>query len=110
VSDSDPLVSRLLDLRNKFISHLDAERVMQNVPTKGLTAGDIEALLLRARTITSKYSLLYRASVYGGIAGADDYKSTLRWVRRAPIAHNAEIDEQIQRAHINAPDQLASAR
>jgi len=92
VSDSDPLVSRLLDLRTKLISQLDAERVMQNVPATGLTAEDIEALLNRARTITSKYSLLYRAPVYGGIAGADDYKSTLRWVRKALVAYNAEID------------------
>lgn len=96
VSDSNPLVSRLLDLRNKLISHLDVARVVQNVPTTGLTAEGVEALLHRARTITSKYSLLYRASVYGGIAGADDYKSTLLWVRKALAAHDAEIDEQIQ--------------
>jgi len=70
--------------------------------------------LHRARTITCKYSVLYKASGYGGIAGADDYKNTLRWVRVALAAHHAEIDEQIQRAsagerQTNAPDQSARA-
>jgi hypothetical protein len=98
VSDSDPLVKKLLDIRKQSISHIDAERVINNEPVTGLTAHDIETLLSRARAITSKYSLFYRASAYGGIVGADDYKSTLQWLRKALSAHQTEVAEEMQRA------------
>jgi len=48
----------------------------------------------RARAITGKYSLLFRASMYSGIAGADDYKSTLQWLRKALSNHRAQIDRE----------------
>jgi hypothetical protein len=103
VSGSDPLVSRLWDLRDTVISHTDADRIRRGAPKasqRWLPAQEIEMLLRRAAAITSKYSLLYRASLYGGIAGADDYKSTLRLLRKALSSQEAEIEkgiEQIQR-------------
>ena len=60
------------------------------------SASDIETLLSRAVAITSKYSLLYRASLYGGIAGADDHKYTLQWVRKALSSHRAEIQKEME--------------
>jgi hypothetical protein len=57
----------------------------------------IEALLSRAWGITTKYSVYFKASVYGGIAASDDFKATLRWVRKALSAHVAERDKERQR-------------
>jgi hypothetical protein len=94
VSDKDPLVSRLLDLRNTVISHTAADEVRKGADQVWLPIQDIETLLGRARAITSKYSLLYRASMYGGIAGADDYKATLRCVRKALKSHPAEAERK----------------
>ena len=60
VSESDPLVKRLWDLRDKVISHTDAERVRTSASTDWLPTVDVEALLSRTASITSKYTLLYR--------------------------------------------------
>lgn len=92
VSDSDPLVKSSIDLRDETISHMGADGVRKGTPEGWLPVQDIEGLLRRARKLTSKYSLLFRASQYGGIAGADDYKSTLRWVRKGLAFHQAEIE------------------
>jgi hypothetical protein len=96
VSGTDPLVSKLSDLRNTVISHTAADKVRKGTPQAWLPVQDIETLLSRARAITSKYSLLYRASRYGGIAGADDYKATLRWLRNALSSHRAQIDKEVE--------------
>jgi len=101
VSGSDPLVIKLWDLRNKVISHTDAERVRTNAPNashRWLPTQDTEELLSRGADITGKYSLLYRASRYSGIAGEDDYKSMLRLLRRALASHRAEIEQEIEQA------------
>ncbi|HKM53939.1 MAG TPA: hypothetical protein VJY33_11050, partial [Isosphaeraceae bacterium] len=96
VSGSDPLVAKLLRLRNTDISHTSADKVAKGTPLAGLPVQDVETLLGRARGITSKYSLLYRASTYGGIAGADDYEATLRWLREALSSHRAQIDKEVE--------------
>ena len=93
VSDSDPLVPKLWDLRDKVISHTDADRVRRNAPKTWLPPEDMETLLGRAGAITSKYSLFYKASLYGGIVGADDYTSTLRLLRKALSDSQHEIDK-----------------
>jgi len=94
VSASDPFVSRLSAFRNTVLSHTDANKVRNGTQQLWLPVEDIEALLGRARAITGKYSLLFRASMYGGIAGADDYKSTLQWLRKALSNHRAQIDRE----------------
>jgi hypothetical protein len=93
VSKTDPSVSRLLSLRNAVIAHTGAKEVQSGSQQLFLPVQDIELLLTRARAITSKYSLLCAASMYGGIAGADDYKTTLRWLRKALTAHREQIDK-----------------
>jgi hypothetical protein len=90
VSGADPLVSRLWELRNNSVSHTDADRVRRKHPKvshRWLPAQDVEILLSRAAAITSKYSLLYRASLYGGVVGADDYKFLLQLLRKALSSH-----------------------
>jgi len=96
VSGADPLVSKLLRLRNADISHTAADKVIKGTPQAWLPFQDVEALLSRAIAITSKYSLFYRASMYRGIAGADDYKATLEWLREALSSHRAQIDKEAE--------------
>jgi hypothetical protein len=98
VTVSDGLVSKLMQVRNTRISHTGADEVRKDTPQVWLPVTDIEALLTRARTITARYSLAYGASMQIGIAGADDYKHTLGWVRKAITAHRVRIEEEIQRA------------
>jgi hypothetical protein len=100
VSDADPLVAKLSRLRNKVISHTDADTVRRGTPRFWLPVQDIETLLSRARSITSKYSLLYRASTYGRMVGTDDYKATLRWLRKALSSHRAQIDKEVEQMGI----------
>jgi hypothetical protein len=99
VSGADPLVSRLWDLRDKVISHTDADIVIKNASKaahRWLPAEEIEMLLSRAATITSKYSSLYRASLYGGIVGADDYKSMLGLLREALSSRQVAVEREIE--------------
>jgi len=98
VSGEDPLVAKLRGQRNESISHTDADRVRRDAPEVWLPFEEIEALLDRAAAITSKYSLLYRASMYGGIVGADDFKATLGLVRKALVAREAEIGREFEKA------------
>jgi hypothetical protein len=101
VSNSDPLVKVLHDLRNKAIAHTDGEAVKSNAAEahkRWLPADEIETLLNRATDITGKYSLFFGGSYCGGIACADDFMGTLRWVRKALTAHDAEIDKERERA------------
>ncbi len=98
MSCSDRLVKALVRLRNTAISHTAFSNVQKGTPSTSLPTNHIATLLNRARDITSRYSLLFRAKRFGSIAGAQDYKSTLRWVQTALDSHAADIDEQIKRA------------
>jgi hypothetical protein len=96
VSGSDLLVKKLWALRDTVISHTDADKVVKDATQTWLPEQELETLLSRAEAITTRYSLLYRASQYGGIACANDYKSTLEWLRKALSAHDAQIDKEIR--------------
>ena len=100
VSGADPLVARLHKLRNTALSHRSAEvvRTSGSRPLRPLPDADIEALLARARALTAKYSLLYKASRYAGVAGADDYRTLLRLLREARSSRQKKIDKQIKMA------------
>ena len=101
VSEPDPLVKALHNLRHKIIAHTDADVVRRNAPeahTRWLPLDKIDKLLSRASDITTKYSLYFHGAFYGGIVGGDDFMATLRWVRKGLAAHDAEIEEQHKRA------------
>jgi hypothetical protein len=105
VSESDPLVKELRCLRHKAIAHTDADAVRRDAAAahkRSLPPEHIEELLTRATNITSKYSLHFRSSTFGGIAGADDFMNTLRWVRKGLSVHDAEIEEQLK--HVRGTD------
>lgn len=104
-SQSDELVQRLCDLRNKVLAHRDPLLVVepQWANTGELSNTDIETLLDRAVTVVNRYNSLFRARSYStNIVGRDDYESMLRLVRRGIDAHEAEIEAQIAEAQRNA--------
>lgn len=99
VSKSDPLVSPLVALRNRYISHRDAHlvRLAALSSLDGLTVESVDALLNRAINIVNKYSRLYRASSYGSkTVGADDYKNLFRLLKmgftKLMAGHRSEIN------------------
>lgn len=101
MSETDSLVEKLHFLRNKSVAHTDAELVKKPASAAYrplLPPEDIDALLSRASAITAKYSLYFRGSTYGGIAGANDFEATLKWVRKALAAHDAEFEKEHERA------------
>jgi hypothetical protein len=72
---SDPVVAKLRDIRNAVIAHSAADEIRRGTPAahrRWLPHDDIETLLDRAATITGKYSLHFRASLWGS-PGSDDY-------------------------------------
>jgi hypothetical protein len=102
VSLSDPLVSRLWRLRNAVIAHTDADKVMKDSAQQWLPFQEIKGLLDRAKAITTKYSLIYRAAMSGGIVGADDYRITLQWVRLGRSSHKAEMRRHLEQIRLKA--------
>ena len=84
VVENDPLVCRLLDVRNEYLAHRSSRLVISGTfsALPRLEREDIEALLKRASSVADKYSQLCgRPFVMSGYAGADDYKSMLHLLR-----------------------------
>src|ERR1035438_162400 len=100
VSSTDPLVSRLVKLRNGLIAHNDDELVLGNVQRPGgLEKKQTQNLLDRAVQIASKYSLIYRASwASTKVVGADDYEQLLSLLREGHASVTARIEEEIRQA------------
>jgi hypothetical protein len=98
--DRDPFVSRLHKVRNEALAHIEPNpiRLGSASPLQGLGVKDVETLLRRARTILSRYSLIYRASLLSStIVGSDDYIHTLEYVRRGMKALHAQHKEEMRR-------------
>lgn len=99
-SDSDELVKRLQHLRNKVVSHRDAElvRLATLSSISGFTAGEVEVLLERGVQIADKYGLLFEASWSAAeVIGADDYRSMLRLLKIGFGSVLAEDEENMRR-------------
>jgi hypothetical protein len=97
--DRDQLVSRLWKLRNESVSHVNPNPVklgeLSAVP--GLKPNEIETLLKRARTILTRYSLIYRASLVAPkVVGWDDYLQLLDLVRRGRMSLVAERANELR--------------
>jgi hypothetical protein len=97
--DGDPLVGRLCNLRNQFLSHVEPNSVRLGKPlTTRLEDKEIQILLKRACKILNRYSLTYRASLLSTkVVGADDYKHVLDLLRRGRGAIIAAHDDEIRR-------------
>jgi hypothetical protein len=80
VSDADPLVSRLMQVRNQYLAHRQASLVRRGTfdSLPELRREDIDTLLNRASAIVDKYCRLYdRPLMSVRFVGADDYKHML---------------------------------
>jgi hypothetical protein len=93
VSDSDPLVSRLLEVRNDYLAHRNHGLVscgsFSSLPV--LREEEIQTLLSRALQIGEKYRRLYgRMLPARGLLGLEDYKRMLSLIRLGLRGWDAE--------------------
>lgn len=85
VSDSDPLVHKLVMWRHKYIAHRDSHFALN--PKKfdaqyPLLFTEIDVLINRALEIGNRYSLLFDATAHATLmVGRDDYLNVLNAVR-----------------------------
>ncbi|MEW6665317.1 MAG: hypothetical protein AB1512_08865 [Thermodesulfobacteriota bacterium] len=103
VSDSDPLVKRLLAWRNNIGAHRNPrETLSPNSVVAPMKYSDIEELLGRAIMLLNKYSLLFGALAYSAsIVGADDYKYVLDCIRKNIAARDREFKEEMAKYERN---------
>ncbi|MGA2878299.1 MAG: hypothetical protein ABSG13_05065 [Bryobacteraceae bacterium] len=97
VSDSNPVVRRLHDLRNRYLSHRDASlvRLANFSSVTGLTPLEIDSLVERATDLVIKYGLIYRASSMSTqVVGADDFKHLLHLLKLGLGTLLAKRDEE----------------
>lgn len=100
VHKADPLVGRLVAVRNRVLAHRDPGVVLgaSQDPAKGLTATDVDALVARAKAIVNRYGILFRAGSHSmRIVGHDDFLSVLRHVRVTLEARERDLARQAKR-------------
>jgi hypothetical protein len=106
MSDSNPLVSRLMEVRNQYLAHRQASLVSRGTfaSLPELSRTDIEKLLNAAYEIGSKYCHLYgrKMLLSPRLFGADDYKHLLalltlglQSIEARRIAENNRLMSQI---------------
>jgi len=83
VSNGNPLVKRLIILRNNVVAHTSTSSIIKNKnDLNPLTWKEIEELIEQGMSIINSYSLLFEASTYAStLLGEDDYKTVLRHIR-----------------------------
>ena len=99
---SDPLVKRLLAVRNRVLAHCDPRVVLGTVhdPSDAIDNADIDTLLDRAATIVNRYGILFRAnSSRMSIVGQDDFRGVLEHIRQGVAAYDKQITDDLARAH-----------
>ena len=98
---SDPLVNRLLAIRNRVLAHRDPRVVLGTVPdpSGAIDNADIDTLLDRAATILNRYGVMFRAgSSLMSIVGQDDFRYVLEHVRRDLAAAEERFAAELARA------------
>lgn len=101
VSNSDPLVHKLVMWRNNYIAHRNSDFALN--PKKfdtqyPLTFDEMDALLNRALEIGNRYSLLFDASAHATLmVGRDDYLNVLKAVRERVQAYQRGLEEELRR-------------
>jgi hypothetical protein len=90
VSEGDPLVSQLIDIRNDYLAHR-ASRLVSSKSIPTLQQTDIATLLTRASSMLEKYGpLCGRPIVSRHYVGEDDYKYLLDLLRLGLAARRTE--------------------
>ena len=106
VSNTDPLVHRLLAWRNNIGAHRNPRETItpNSVIVDPLEFVEIGELLERAIHILNKYSLLFGALAYStSMVGADDYKYVLNCIRKDLAARNREFTEEMAKYEKSSP-------
>ena len=102
VSDSDPLVQKLVIWRHNYVAHRNSDFALN--PKKfdaqyPLSFADMDALLNRALEIGNRYSLLFDASAHATLmVGRDDYLNVLKAVREHVQAYERGVEEEWEAA------------
>ncbi|MCX5965897.1 MAG: hypothetical protein NT070_23065 [Cyanobacteria bacterium] len=83
VSKDNPLVKRLIILRNNVVAHTSTSSIIKSKnDLNPLTWEEIEELIEQGMSIVNSYSSLFEASTYAStLIGEDDYKTVLRHIR-----------------------------
>ena len=100
VSNADPLVSRLMQVRNQYLAHRQASLVSRGTfdSLPELRREDFETLLNSASTIVDKYCRLYgRPLMLVRFVGADDYKHMLDLLKVGLESIEAKHADEIRR-------------
>jgi hypothetical protein len=110
VSDSDPLVHKLVMWRHNYIAHRNSRFALN--PKKfdaqyPLLFAEIDVLLNRALEIGNRYSLLFDATAQATLmVGRDDYLNVLTAVREHVEAYERRLDEEWKRLGVHLPKNL----
>jgi AbiU2 len=97
---NDPLISRLMQVRNQYLAHRQASLVSRGTfaSLPELRREDIAALLNSASTIVDKYCRLYERPLMSvRFVGADDYKYLLDLLKVGLESIEAKHADEIRR-------------
>jgi hypothetical protein len=101
VSESDPLVKRLIALRNRVLAHRDPSAVLgsqDDLPGE-LSEAEIDTLVERAAATVNRYSSLFKANTHlMKMLGQDDFRRVLRHVKDGLDARAAAFAAEVARA------------
>lgn len=92
---TDPLVARLVDIRNRVLAHRDPSVLLSPNPNDvfSLSEAEFDTLIVRAQTIVNRYSRLFSAQTNSmKIVGEDDFRSVLSYVREGVQAAEARAE------------------
>ena len=110
VSDSDPLVRKLVMWRHNHIAHrnrhftLNPKEFDVQYP---LLFAEIDVLITRALEIGNRYALLFDATVHStAMIGQNDYLDVLKAVREHVEASECRLDEECKRLGMPATQHL----
>jgi hypothetical protein len=110
VSNSDPLVHKLVMWRHNYIAHRNSHFALnpkQFDAQYPLLFAEIDVLLNRGLEIGNRYSLLFDASAHSTLmVGRDDYLRVLKAVREHVEASERRLDEEWKRLGVPSPKNL----
>lgn len=101
VKPSNPLVKKLVVLRNNVFAHRSASGATQDIDffeEYPIQYSEVESLIDRAVDILNRYSGLFQATeYYDEIIGGDDYEFILESIRSELERADDRIEEQLSR-------------
>ncbi len=109
VKDSDPVVKKLLELRNKVIAHINWDNIAKGLGVQdsfALTFTELDLLIDRALEILNRYSYLSKQMHWSrNVVGHDDFRHILKAVRSDIERRRAQIEEERRIAAAASPSE-----